>query len=329
MRKLIAVAAFAAAIAALIAIPAAAKRAGSNGRIVFARFDPARGDDFIYTANPDGSHEQQLLSTGAEGPRWSPDGTRIVVGPHDVDNVSARIVNPDDGSYRDVPNPNPDLFFLPCNEPWSPDGQRLTCEAFGNTDQSVNGIYTLRASDGGGLKRITRAEPDGEDCAGDYSPNGKHLVFNRANYAIGAFGLFTVKLDGSQLRQVTPTSSDQFFVNSAPDCGSWSPQGNEILFSAHAPSDDRSTVWIVHSDGTGLRQVRIPGCGGLISDPTSIGCFTPSWSPDGRKIVFVRRSAGQNDVYTVNADGTGLSEVSGTPHDEGGPPDWGTHPLLP
>ena len=55
----------------------------------------------------------------------------------------------------------------------------------------------------------------------------------------------------------------------------------------------------------------------------------PSWSPDGGKIVFVRRSAGQNDVYTVNADGTDPSEVSGILLDEGGPPDWGTHPLTP
>jgi WD40-like Beta Propeller Repeat len=83
-----------------------------------------------------------------------------------------------------------------------------------------------------------------------------------------------------------------------------------------------------HSNGTDLRQVPIPDCGGLISDPTTIGCFGPSWSPDGRKIVFERRSADQNDVYTVNADGTDPSEVSGTPFDEGGPPDWGTHPLI-
>src|SRR6266566_3065182 len=176
MRKLIAFAVVAAGAAAFITIPAAAKPATGNGRIVFTRFDPVQGDDFVYTANPDGSQEQQLLSTGAEGPRWSPDGSRVVVGPHDVDNVSARIVNPDDGSYRDVPNPDPELFFLPCNEPWSPDGQRLTCQAFGNTDQGVNGIYTLRASDGGGLERVTAAVPDGEDCAGDYSPNGQRLV---------------------------------------------------------------------------------------------------------------------------------------------------------
>ena len=324
MRKLIAFGFLAAAIAAIVAVAAAANPRGSNGRIVFTRFDPALGDDFVYTANPDGSEERQLLPTGAEGPRWSPDGSRIVVDPHDVDNVSARIVNPDNGSYRDLANPNPDLFFLPCNGPWSPDGERLTCAAFGNTDESVNGIYTMRSSDGGGLERVT-SDPGGEDCAGDYSPNGKRLVFLRANET--TFALFTIKLNGSGLRQITPDGSDQFFINF--DCGSWSPQGNEILLSAHAPSDQRSTVWIVHADGSGLRKIPIPGCGGAISDPTTIGCFGPSWSPDGRKIVFIRRSAGQNDVYTVNADGTGLSEVSGTPDDEGGPPDWGTHPVTP
>ena len=86
---------------------------------------------------------------------------------------------------------------------------------------------------------------------------------------------------------------------------------------------------MVHSDGTGMRQVPIPGCGGLISDPTTIGCFGATWSPDGRKIVFIRRSARQNDIYTVNVNGTGLAVLSGTPLDEGGPPDWGTHPLIP
>jgi Tol biopolymer transport system component len=325
--KLIMFALLAAAIVGVLAIPAAANPRGSNGRIVFARFDPALGDDFVYTANPDGSQEHQLLPTGAEGPRWSPDGSRIVVGPHDVDNVSARIVNPDDGSYRDIANPHPDRFFLPCNGPWSPDGQRLTCEAFGNDDQSVNGIYTLRASNGGGLQRVTAAEPDGEDCPGDYSPNGKRLVFLRANYATGAWALFTIKLDGTELRQITPTSNDQFFYSF--DCGNWSPQGNEILFSIHVPADNRATVWEVHSDGSGLRQIPIPGCGGLISDPNSIGCFNATWSPDGTKIVFNRlQPQVGEDIYTVNADGSGLSPAVTNPLNDDGP-DWGTHPLLP
>jgi len=324
MYKLATFALVATAAAALTAIPAAANLHPGNGRIAFTRFDPAQGDDFVYTANSDGSQEVALLPTGAEGPRWSPDGSRIAVFPHDVDGVSARVVNPDDGSYRDLPNPDPDLFFLPCSSSWSSDGQRLACSAFGNADQSVNGIYTIRSSDGGGLQRVT-ADPGGEDCAGDYAPNDKHLVFLRSNET--TFALFTIRLDGSGLRQITPDGSDRFSINF--ECGSWSPQGNDILFSAHAPSNERSTVWTVHSDGTGLRQIPIPGCGGSVSDPATIGCFGPSWSPDGEKIVFMRRSAGQNDVYTANADGTDPAAVDDTSLDEGGPPDWGTHFPIP
>jgi len=60
---------------------------------------------------------------------------------------------------------------------WSPDGARLACEGFGGDDGSLNGVYTLRSSDGGDLQRVTRAAFD--DCPADYSPNGHRLlVFN-------------------------------------------------------------------------------------------------------------------------------------------------------
>jgi TolB protein len=323
MRKLIVLAFLVAATAALVAIPAAADTRGSNGRIVFARYDPARGDDFVYTANPDGSHEQQLLATGAEVPSWSPDGTRIAVLPHDVENVSARIVNPDDGTYRDLPNSDPELF-LPCALAWSPDGQRLACEGFGGADGGLDGIYTIRSSDGGGLQQVT-SDPGGDDCPGDYSPNGKRLVFIRLNDT--TFALFTAKVDGTDLRQITPNGSDQFSITFA-GCGSWSPQGNEILFSARAPATDWSTIWAVHADGSGLRRIPISGCGGARSDPTSVGCFHPSWSPDGQKIIFNRPHPPESeDLYTVNADGTGLAPAVTTPLHEGDA-DWGTHPPV-
>jgi hypothetical protein len=45
---------------------------------VFGRFDPALGDTLIYTVNPDGSHEHQVLPVPSECPRWSGDGSRIV-----------------------------------------------------------------------------------------------------------------------------------------------------------------------------------------------------------------------------------------------------------
>jgi hypothetical protein len=114
--------------------------------------------------------------------------------------------------------------------------------------------------------------------------------------------------------------------------GSWSPQGNEILFSAHVPNGDfHSSIWVVHSDSTGLRQLPIEGpCGGPFSDPTTIGCFNPVWSPDGQKIAFGRnRDDEQRDLYTVNADGSGLFQVTHTPDISEFNGDWGTHPVTP
>ena len=311
MRKTIITAVLAATVAALGTIPAGANPPHANGRIAFVRFDPALHDDFVYTANADGSQEQQLLSTGAEGPHWSPDGTKIAVFPHDVEGVSQRIVDLEDGSYVDLPNPDPDLF-LPCFI-WSADGARLACEGFGN-DSSDNGIYTIRSSDGGGLERVT-ANPGGDDLPGDYSPNGKRIVFLREDETGRA--VYTVKIDGTGLRRLTPAGLGLNFVSP-----SWSPQGNEILFSARSVSGPRSALFVVQADGSGLRQIPIDTCG----DTT--GCFQPVWSPDGQKIVFTRFSpqTGNSDIYTVNADGTDPTPATNTVLSEDGP-DWGTHEL--
>jgi len=56
------------------------------------------------------------------------------------------------------------------------------------------------------------------------------------------------------------------------DGGSWSPTGNKILFVARPTPDSRRAIWVVNADGSGLRELPIPDCGGLFADPTSIGC---------------------------------------------------------
>ena len=76
-----------------------------------------------------------------------------------------------------LPPPDPDIETF-CGGAWSPDGERLACEAYGVDDRGRNGIYSIRVSDGGGLTRIT-SNPGGEDIPGDYSPDGTRLVFFR------------------------------------------------------------------------------------------------------------------------------------------------------
>jgi TolB protein len=311
------------AIAAVSATPVAAKPRGVNGKIVTNSDNLVSGEEQVYTVDPDGTDEQ-LVYNNSEVGQWSPDGTRIALVTQ-LEPPQVLLFNVDDGSsvYFGLPFDRYPGLALFCTV-WSPDGARLACEGQGETDPNLTGVYTVRSSDGGDLQRVT-SDPTGDDCPSDYSPDGKRLVITRANDT--TYELDTVKLDGSGVKRITPEGMDFNFCN-----GSWSPQRNEIVFSAHVPdSDYHSSIWVVHSNGTGLHQLSIAGpCGGPFSDPTTIGCFNPVWSPDGRKIAFGRNADDdQRDLYTVNADGSGLFQVTHTPDISEFNGDWGIHPLTP
>jgi Tol biopolymer transport system component len=294
---------------------------GSNGQIVFERGDPKLGDTTTYTMNPDGSHVQQLFARGSEFPHWSPDGGKVSVFCCD-DGMAAHIVDPDTADFRELAPPDPALE-VHCGL-WSPDGQRVACESYGTSDPKRNGIYSIRTSDGSGLKRIT-TDPGGADTPGDYSPDGKHLVFVRQT-PTHRVGLFVTKLDGRGLREI-PTPG--LLLDFGFHAGTWSPKGNKLLFAARKGTSNFHAIWIVNPDGSGLHQLPLqPSCGGAASDPNSTACLDPSWSPDGTKLVFIRANQGrtQGDIYTVSVDGSDLVQLTTT--GDASLPDWGPHPLA-
>ena len=279
------------------ALPAQAKVPGPNGRIAFSRGD--RDDNTVtYTANPDGS-QVSLLAGCSDG----------------EENCAATIVDPDTGTFREFKWPDPTLETH-CSFGWSPDGTRLLCESFGVTDPSRNGIYTIRASDGRGLSRIT-SNPGAGDLPGDYSPDGKRLVFSRIDPSRPAkanVALFVVNVDSTGVRRITPWGLPFF-----EDGGRWSPDARTILF------DDQRSLYVVHPDGSGM--AKLP----LVTHSFS-RLQNPDWSPDGTKIVVSLFAAtapgtGQAGIYTANADGSDLQQVTSSPtFDRTG--DWGPHPLA-
>jgi len=301
---------------------AGARPLGTNGMLAFARFNPALGDAQVYVVNPDGSRERLVqgpTDTG-EGPRWFSDGAHIATGSSPVG--LSRIINPDDGTFRDVGTQEPGVFN-PCGIP-SPDSTLLVCETFSD-DGSQNGIHLVRSSDGGGLQQLT-SNPGGDDVPGSWSPDGRRIVFQR--FGPDSYeGVFVINVNGTGLRQILPPTLQANCCTFA-----WSPQGNEIAFSRHVTREVHSSISIVHSDGSGLRDLSVQpasACGGANSDPSADGCLQPAWSPDGTKIAFAK---GQNldldgNIYTVNVDGSGLSQV--TRAGASMSPDWGTHPLAP
>lgn len=289
-----------------------------NGQIVFGRYDPLVDDTVLYTVNPDGTHERQVLPFPLECPRWSPDGSRIATCGNHLFGATA-IIDPDNGTFRAIPMPLPDTLFTACPA-WSPDARRLVCESFGFSDPDLNGLYTIRVSDGRDLRRMT-SNPGGDDLPGDYSPNGRRFVFARVGASGTSAALFVAKVNGSGAKQITPAVPEG-------DGGSWSPRGNEIVFARRVTPDQHFGIWLVHPNGSGLHELHVRGarCGGPISDPTTSGCASPSWSPDGEEIVFSQNSTTGRNLFTVNANGTHLTQITHGGEDE--VPDWGIHPLV-
>jgi Tol biopolymer transport system component len=221
---------------------------------------------------------------------------------------------------------------------WSPDATLLLCQASRfEGDPSLNGIYTIRAADGGGLTRLTvnpyppTGNFGGGDIPGDFSPDGTQFVFMRAKPGAGPVpdrnqtgALFVENTDGTGLRQITPYGLANSHDNGLAH---WSPDGSKILFasvnpSIHGPFGSGS-LFVIHPDGSGLRPLLLD-TGGIPSLP-----LTPGWSPDGTSIVFTLfvYATRQVDIYTARSDGSQVAQVTNTSDFEDFA-DWGTHPLA-
>ena len=283
------------------------------GRLVFVRGDPSSGVSEVYTVDADGAHLRKLFQRGANGPHWSPDGEVVSIFCCD-DGMAAHFVGVADGAFHELP-PASRSLETHCG-PWSSDGQRLACEGYGVRDPDRNGIYSVRVSDGRNLRRVTSV-PGGEDIPGDYSPDGRRLVFTRLA-ADGDVGLFVVDLQGGGVRRLSPAG-----VEVEPfSGGSWSPVGSEVLFVAHQTSAHAAGIWLADADGGNVQQVALDGCGDEPAAEDAADCSDPGWSPDGTKIVFTRttdmflawrdhpRTGQGSDLYIADADGSNVQQVT-------------------
>jgi Tol biopolymer transport system component len=96
----------------------------------------------------------------------------------------------------------------------------------------------------------------------------------------------------------------------------WSADGSKLVFANFAQNPSRTSgfnsyadVVVMNIDGTG--RTRLTDHWGSVSGP--------AWSPDGSKIAFASDRSGQSEIYVMNADGSGLVQVTTT---GGQGPEW-------
>lgn len=275
-----------------------------SGQLVFVRGDPSSGASSAFILDLAEGHPHKLFGRGANLPHWSPSGTMISIFCCD-DGMAAHLIDWPSARFHELA-PADRTLETHCG-PWSSDGQRLACGSFGTADPKLNGIYSVRVSDGRGVERVT-ANPMGEDTVGDYSPDGRRMVFVRQTPA-GKAAIYLVKIgEPRTVRQISPPRLvvDGYFG------GAWSPAGEAVLFVAQPSLGRLRSIWLADTASGRVQQVAIARCGGDAADSRSADCFDPAWSPDGRKIVFTQEGETGSDLFIANRNGTDLTRVTRT-----------------
>lgn len=203
--------------------------------------------------------------------------------------------------------------------------------------RTTGAIFTANP-DGRGVKQVTRPPRGVIDQYPDFSPDGRRIVFHRM-VSCPAGGsrdgmdntcdlVYTVGRDGKGLKPLVPCAFDA--GKPVPDScvgahtPAWSPDGKQIAFSYSIVNREydlalslNRAIWIVNADGTGRRQV-------TELTPGSVWDDEPQWSPDGKRLVFVRVDLNRKKdaVFTVNVDGSDVVQVTPWALNAGTDPDW-------
>jgi TolB protein len=185
---------------------------------------------------------------------------------------------------------------LDYNASFSKDGKWIlfTSERNGSAD-----IYRVHP-DGSGLKQLT-THPAFDDQAA-FSPDGKFIAF--VSSRSGQADIFVEELSTQEIKNITNHPSGDFRP-------SWSPDGKMIAFSSDRDSKKPKgnggfetahsiEIYIVNSDGSNVQK---------ITNADAVA-GSPSWSSDGKRILFHQASVSEQNKITSPRKLRGTTQIA-------------------
>ena len=193
----------------------------------------------------------------------------------------------------------------------SPDGNQV---AFASNRSGNYDIFVARTNGGTAKRQVTDSNED--EYLPTFSPDGSVVAYTRFSRMDGRPYIWTKNLNTGANIQLGPGMNPEF-----------SPDGSTILFQKASQAGDKwFGIWSMDMNGSSLTQ---------IVASTDWGAIQASWSPDGQKIIFttskgisstmlalktttadgvedtasMEESSG-NNIWIVNADGSGLTQLT-------------------
>ncbi len=250
----------------------------------------------------DGANHRFLTDGGALvlTPRFSPDQQEITYLSYYGNLPRVYIFNIDTGR-QEVLGDFPGMTFAPR---FSPDGKSvaMSMSKSGNSD-----VYTMDLRT---RKAVQLTFHSGIDTSPSYSPDASKIVFNSDRG--GAQQLYVMGDDGKGVRRIS-------YGKGRYATPVWSPRGDLIAFTKIHKG--RFFIGVMRPDGSGER---------LLAEDFLVEA--PTWSPNGRVLMFFRQSkstadgkGGQSKLFSVDLTGQNMREIV-TPMDASDPA-WS--PLIP
>lgn len=283
----------------------------------------------VYVARPDGSELRRISAPGeiAGTPHWSPSGDRLAFWSGDVEQVcrgglifgtgTTQIVSVDlTSGARDTMTSGPGLKVFPR---WvsgrvvyqTRDGLR-----FAGKDMMISGqfqaadwspdrrrmVFHRETDPRGDRDRAFQRWPSSDPQfsllrvpdASSFSPAGDRMVYMLTNFAgaIRSGTLVVANADGSDRRAIYAGPLTEDMTGPA-----WSPLGDAIAFGSGGFFQRAQTgparLMTVRIDGSGLTPMTAGS-----APATNDGM--PSWSPDGKEVVFRRATGTQRNLYILD-----------------------------
>lgn len=278
------------------------------------------GNEEIYIMNADGSNQTNLSrNPGADwSPVWSPDGIRIAFFSERNGRSGIWVMDIKGDNAIPVGTP-PGVNDYPT---WSPDSQRIAWNCtMGRRHPSGQGDFEICVvnADGSDLTQLTDTEGDNKFPA--WSPDGSKILFvsNRAGWPtlpeyqplgydpenFGDEEIFVMNVDGTNQINLTnnPREDDSF--------PAWSPDGLHFVYSRYGCltalsfADPSQQIPLTKGDCTGTDSGTFPDW----FQPTRSSSMAPTvrCSP---AISFMDERNGQTDIFTIDYDGSGLSQLT-------------------